>query len=331
MKKRLFKDKKIAILTEGGKTIGIGHIIRCLALYQAFEANGARPELIVNGDKSVDRFLKDKNYQTSDWIKKPGRLFQAINGVGCVVIDSYLAPASLYRKIARQAPGKLVVIDDLNRLAYPRGIVVSPSIYGDSLNYPRNKAINYLLGKDYVLLRKPFWFVPAKKLKKKVKNVIITLGGSDQRSFINQLLDFLSVNFPSFNYHLVASNFQVKAGRDLKLTVHRELSALEMRRLMQKCDLAISAGGQTLYELARVGTPVIAICLADNQALGMEFFSRLGMIENAGMIGSKSLWVRLAGSFNKILRYETRVKMRTNGANVIDGKGPQRIIEEVAK
>lgn len=35
--------------------------------------------------------------------------------------------------------------------------------------------------------------------------------------------------------------------------------------LMQKADIAISAGGFTLYELCACGTPTITYCMADNQ------------------------------------------------------------------
>jgi UDP-2,4-diacetamido-2,4,6-trideoxy-beta-L-altropyranose hydrolase len=331
MKNRMLVGQKIAILTEGGKNIGVGHIVRCLALYQAFEANGARPELIINGDKTVERFLEQKRYRLINWLKYSELLFSVLAGFDRVVIDSYLAPAALYRKIAGKISGQLVVIDDLNRRTYPGGLVINPSIYGDRIKYPRNKAITYLLGKEYIILRQPFWNVPARKLRKNVKDVMIALGGSDQAAFLEKLLKFLSVNYRSFRYHLVAPKFRAASDHGLKLSVYHDLSAREMLRLMRKCDLAVSAGGQTSYELARTGTPAVAVCLADNQAVGLEFFSRLGMIESAGGIGSKKLWAKLAGSLNKLLRYEARAKMQLSGANVIDGKGAQRIIEKVVK
>ena len=44
---------KVIILTEGGKNMGIGHLARCLSLYQAFEDKNINAEIIVNGDKTL--------------------------------------------------------------------------------------------------------------------------------------------------------------------------------------------------------------------------------------------------------------------------------------
>ncbi len=42
-----------------------------------------------------------------------------------------------------------------------------------------------------------------------------------------------------------------------------------MKNAMIKCDIAISAAGQTLFELARIGVPTYAVQVAENQTLNM--------------------------------------------------------------
>ncbi|MBI5140367.1 MAG: hypothetical protein HZA94_02890, partial [Candidatus Vogelbacteria bacterium] len=57
-KRKLKKSRmKVLILTEGGKSIGAGHLARCSALYQACEEKGANVELVINGDDSVSFLL----------------------------------------------------------------------------------------------------------------------------------------------------------------------------------------------------------------------------------------------------------------------------------
>ena len=51
---------KVYILTEGGYDIGIGHVTRCLSLYQAFEVKGIKPFFIINGDETVKDLLNGK-------------------------------------------------------------------------------------------------------------------------------------------------------------------------------------------------------------------------------------------------------------------------------
>ncbi|NQT30300.1 MAG: UDP-2,4-diacetamido-2,4,6-trideoxy-beta-L-altropyranose hydrolase [Candidatus Saganbacteria bacterium] len=316
---------KILILTEGGKNKGLGHIARCTALYQIFGEKGANPELIINGDNTLLYLLKDKNYQIFNWLKEKQRLFKIIAEADSIVIDSYLAPKSFYNKISQVFSGQLIMLDDLNRLKYPRGIVINPSIYGDTLNYPQNDEIIYLLGRDYIILRKPFWSVPRKQARKRVKNILIAFGGTEQNGFLNKLLEYLSKNYPDFNYHLVASNFYPKPDLCLKLNLYSKLSAEEIKRLMSKCDFCISAGGQTLYELVRTSTPTIAVCFAQNQSIGLEFFKRKGLIEDVGWVSANDIWRRLARSFGKLLLYKTRNRMIKNNTIIIDGKGPRRL------
>lgn len=53
----------VFILTEGGKDAGLGHITRCISIYQAFEKVGIQAKLIVNGDEAVQDLLKYKNFR----------------------------------------------------------------------------------------------------------------------------------------------------------------------------------------------------------------------------------------------------------------------------
>lgn len=49
---------------------------------------------------------------------------------------------------------------------------------------------------------------------------------------------------------------------------------------MEKCDVAISACGSTLYELAVCGVPTIGIIIADNQIGICEKLNNMGVIKN---------------------------------------------------
>ncbi|MCR5796546.1 MAG: hypothetical protein K6G63_01315 [Eubacterium sp.] len=43
---------------------------------------------------------------------------------------------------------------------------------------------------------------------------------------------------------------------------------------MQKCDIAISAAGSTLYELCACGVPTITYTTADNQIKAEKFLAK---------------------------------------------------------
>jgi spore coat polysaccharide biosynthesis predicted glycosyltransferase SpsG len=305
---------KVLILTEGGEKIGFGHITRCIALCEAFEEKCINPEMLVNGESSILGLLKHKNFKIHDWIKNKEKLFQNIAKSDFIVIDSYLAEKSIYDKISEITDGKMLMIDDYNRIDYPKGIILNPSIYVDKLNYLRKSDNTYLLGKDYIILRKEFWDVPEKKISKKVKNVLITFGGANNYDLANKIAHFLK---EKFNIKIYIVNAKIK-----------KLTAKEMLNLMLKSDVCISGGGQTTYELARVGVPTIGICFAENQKLDLMAWKSLGFIEDICWDNKdENIIGKIYNSFNSLLSYQKREKLSEIGKSFMDAQGAKNIIK----
>ena len=65
---------RVFIITEGGRNIGFGHITRCISLYQAFERRKIIPELIVNGDNTIEELLKDIGYHQQQLVEEAARV-----------------------------------------------------------------------------------------------------------------------------------------------------------------------------------------------------------------------------------------------------------------
>ena len=165
---------RVFILTEGSKNIGFGHVTRCFSLYQAFEEKGILPTFIINGDESVKNFINNtKNTLFFNWLNDQKKALTFIKGADIVIIDSYLADLSLYEKISELAKVS-VYIDDNKRLDYPKGVILNGAIYAKELNYSQKEKQIYLLGTRYIPLRKEFWDVPEKKIKKELKTIMIT-------------------------------------------------------------------------------------------------------------------------------------------------------------
>jgi UDP-2,4-diacetamido-2,4,6-trideoxy-beta-L-altropyranose hydrolase len=307
---------KILMLTEGGEKIGFGHITRCIALCEAFEEKDITPELVVNGDDSILDLLKHKNFKIYNWIKNKEKLLQDIANSDFVVIDSYLAEKSIYDKISEVTNCKILMIDDYNRIDYPKGIVVNPSIYGDELDYLRKSVAIYLLGKDYIILRKEFWTVPEKKINKKVENVLITFGGVNKNNLAEKIGNFLR---EKFNINIYIVNAKIN-----------KLTAKEMLNLMLESDICISGGGQTTYELARAGVPTIGICLAENQIGNLTSWEKVGILKNANWFNNKMLFQAIEKIFND-LSFDSRLRMSKTGKECFDGQGSKRIIKEILR
>lgn len=308
---------KVFILTEGGSKIGFGHLTRCISLYHAFKEKGASPEFVVNGDTTIKDLLKDKNYRIFNWLEEKDKLFEIIEEADIVFIDSYLAKKFLYDKISRMTDGRLIMIDDYNRMAYPKGIVINPSIYGDRLNYHKKDGVVYLLGKEYIILRKEFWTIPEKRINPQVKKVLITFGAMDHSDLAKRVVNCLKNKF-DFNFYIVD-------------TQKDKLTAKEILNLMLKADICISGGGQTTYELARVGVPTIGICFAENQRFNLKGWQEKGFIEYIGWHNDNNLLEKIVNAVNKFIFFEERAKRSDIGKDYVDGKGVKRIVSKLMK
>ncbi len=321
----------IYILTEGGKEIGFGHICRCLALYKALKKNRINPVLVINGDISVKEILPKEETYLLNWLEELNFLKQ-LEKAHAIIIDSYLAPLSFYKKLA-SLPSELLIIDDFNRLPYPRGIILNSAPFSERLSYPSNSQIKYLLGLKYALLRPAFWKTPHRKIKENVKNILVTLGGSDIVNFTPELLTFLKKEFPNFKKKVVIGKSfknisEIEKIKDINIKLIYFPTAKKMRDIMLSVDIAISAGGQTLYELSCTGTPTVAIITAENQIYNVNGLTELGIVENAGWYNSSNFWKKLKIILTSLIDNKTkREKMAQKGQTLVNGQGAKRVAE----
>lgn len=324
---------KIIIITEGGKDIGFGHITRCLSLYQAFEEKEIIPEFILNSDDNIEYLLKGINYKKLNWIEKRDKLFELIKGADIAIVDSYLADSSFYIQTSNLVKIP-VYIDDNKRLDYPEGVVLNGNIHAETLNYPKKEGVTYLLGTKYTPLRKEFWAVPKKKIKEKIENIMVTFGGDDARNMTPKILRFLKKKYPKIKRNvIIGKSFnnidEIKSETDYNTKLIYHPNAQKIKGIMLESDIAISAGGQTLYELARIGVPIIGICVADNQLESVKEWDNIGFLEYAGLYYRNNIITKI----DKLLKILENIKIRKSkykiGRKFVDGKGSLRIINRI--
>lgn len=318
---------KVAIITEGFNGTGYGHLTRCLSLYQAFEEKNIIPLYIANCDEDGKKFIGNVNLLQFDWLNNAEKLYNTINDYDIAIIDSYLAPLEIYEKIHKNVK-KAVYFDDYLRLNYPPGVIVNGAIGAEKLPYKKDDRHMYLLGVEYIPLRKEFWDVkPIKKENKEISDVLITFGGQDIRNLTFQILELLLGNYTKLNYHVIipSNNYTSRISEYPKnVCFYNSLTAKEMLSLMLKCDIAVTAAGQTTYELARIGLPTIAIGVVENQKFNIDGWLEIGFLSN-------KLWfsdINLAVNFKKEFDIFYNQKNK-NRVIYCDGNGARRIVRKL--
>jgi UDP-2,4-diacetamido-2,4,6-trideoxy-beta-L-altropyranose hydrolase len=324
---------KVVIITEGGESIGFGHITRCSSIYEALELRNISPLFIVKGDQSIENLLVNKNHIIFDWINDTEFLYKKIENSDLVIIDSYLASVEIYQKISELA-AKSLFLDDNLRIKYPAGIVLNGCIFAEDLPYPVNQKKSYLLGSRYIPLRKVFWDVQKKLLKENIESIMITFGGDDFTNTTPKILSLLKIKFSHLKKKVIIGR-SFKNSNEIEKFIDQNTELIlypkadEMKQIMLESCIAISAAGQTLYELARIGVPVIAVGVADNQENNIKGWQKADFIEFGGWCNDTDLLNNIEKCINKLDDISYRKNKSLTGKNFVDGHGSPRIVQEL--
>lgn len=323
---------KVKIFTEGGPNIGLGHIARCTSLYDEIRKQNYEVDFFVFGEIESIELLKNRKVISANWIDD-NFLSENVRFDDYCIVDSYLATKDILEILSMKAK-KVLFIDDMNRINYPRGIVVNPSLDIGSISYLENHECTYFWGPDYIILRSPFINVEREEVRTKVDKVMITMGGSDFRNLTPIIINEICNHYPQIKFDIVIgatfSNInEIKKISNTNITFHYNVDENTMRDLMVKADYAITAAGQTIYELLATRTPFIPIQIADNQSNNINSLCELDLIINSIDYSSDSLAKELNESFVQLLDYKIRNDLVLKFQNVIDGKGRERIIKKL--
>ncbi|MFX0560700.1 PseG/SpsG family protein [Tepidibacillus infernus] len=323
---------KVYIFTEGGSKFGYGHVVRCSSLYSELENRGIDVEYIINGNEEVVEVLGDKKHMVRNWLSTD-YLSTILNNEVYAIVDSYLANFGIYEYISKHTK-KSLFIDDNMRLTYPKGIVVNPSIYAKELKYPQIKGVHYLLGNEYVILRGSFFDSKRETLKTEVKEILVTLGGADIRNITPKILDILNTEYPNVVKNVVIGKGfknieEIKRIDDKNISYYYNVNGIEMKALMLRSDMAISAAGQTIYELIKTETPFIPIRIIDNQENNVKGLLKYNLVNRVLDSESSNFTKELSNEIRLLMNLENRTILYNSMKGIIDGLGRTRIIDEL--
>jgi spore coat polysaccharide biosynthesis predicted glycosyltransferase SpsG len=101
---------------------------------------------------------------------------------------------------------------------------------------------------------------------------------------------------------------------------------------MLKSDVALTGGGQTIYELAATATPAAAIEIAPNQRRNAEEFSKRNALSLVGRADERDVIEKAVDAIATLAAdRETRVAMGTTGRRLVDGRGAERVAQRIAE
>ena len=330
---------RIALLPDSGPGVGLGHVSRCLALGRAAVALGAHVRLVAGPEARAAALARSASFETIAVPTVNGEA--AIDRLGEVemdvaVVDSYRAPAALFASL-RSVAASVIAVDDLADRSLPVDVIVNGGVAAEGLPYGRAPGTCLLLGARYALLDPRYAEPPPPRTERRVQRVLVTLGGGRHADDLRQALAALDHTLPDVAVDVVVG----PGGSDPQLTgaartsPHRVLvheNPAGLRELIAAADLAISGAGMTLYELAAMATPAVAVCMADNQRPNFEAFDRAGAALAGGRAGEAGLRASLAAALERLgADAGLRRTVGERGRALVDGHGAARVARAISE
>lgn len=326
--------------------IGIGHMMRCFSIAGEMRKRRCeatffvadRTSAAMAADAGFGYYLLNTDYDHLD--VEADRLLQVMRDKGAnnLLVDSYFVTENYLKKIREVA--NVVYIDDIDKFIYPCDLLINYNIYADSLHYEeryRAAGLNtkFALGLDYMPLRKEY--IGLAPVPHDGFRVLVTTGATDSMDICGHLLrkvmaeglnkdcEFICI-LGRYNHNREALLQEFGQARNIHLIDPQKTLA----DLVAKCDMAVTAGGTTVYELCAGGLPSVMLTLADNQMNAARTFSERGIIPYAGDVrsGMEETIESIADAIRDYHAHpEKRAAVSERMKTVVDGRGAERIAD----
>lgn len=333
----------LLVRADAAVTSGIGHVMRCLALAQAWQhAGGDVIFAMAQSTVAIQERLRSESVKVVAIHGVPGSaedMQQTIDAAlfhkaEWLVVDGYHFDAHYVSEL--QNVLSLLVIDDNGELeSYSSELVLNQNVHARAEMYAkRAPRTRLLLGPHYALLRNEFtayrnW---ARKVPERGTRILLTMGGSDPKDLTPRVLSALAdLSIDNLQIRVVvggsAENRSGVAEKAERFPGRVEVmsNVANMAESMVWADLAIAGAGTTCWEMCLLSMPAILVVVAENQRFIAEHLARIGAAVNAGPAESldcsflAQITAELLGSGDR------RLEMSQSARQLVDGLGSDRV------
>jgi len=318
-----------------GRTIGLGHWYRCLALANELRCCGASRivflvnplEMPLKHQLSLEKFQYLESPSWLQWDTIQAVLEEYQNAV--ILLDTMESEVEYVKQLATKA------------------FVITIGGSGDGRNHaqvridgmiPRLGFANGFQGKvlyvgpEYLILRKEFLPEPTFMVKPSIRRVFIALGGDTEALGLSVAQALVEV-CPELQITVLVGPLA-----DVALTGNAGLvqicqAVANPRPLMESSDLGITSGGMTTYELLRLGVPVLMLPQNPLQEPAAMSFMQAGVGLCIFGNDQKPDHIRsvLKEKMASMMPQEVRLQYSLNGRRLVDGCGLKRVMDIIER
>ena len=346
--------KDLLIRADATGKIGTGHVMRCLALAEAWQRRGGRAVFLGRCESEslksripsggFDWIPIEKCYPDPFNIDHTIDILRKLNARPetrdvWLVADGYNFDDVFQRKV-RQAGYPLLLVDDYGQSRHCYAdIVLNQNISASSAFYQdREPHALLLLGPSYALIRQEFlpWRGRPRQIPDVANKILITMGGADPGNVTFEVLKVLGqLSIPGKEVKVVMGHVNQNcryireecgdAIPDLQFL----FSVEDMPELMAWADLAIIQAGGTLWELLFMGCAVISYATNQLQEEILKTLEEMNILKYQGYADRKDFQPLLTSVYEMASSKKRREEISKLGTDMIDGQGAERVLDHI--
>ena len=330
---------KVYFRVDASAEIGVGHLVRCLALADAIALQGVDCIFILcKRTVQAQSLLGAKTYQVI-WIDPIGpytfeqdakTCLNVLERDDCMVVDQYDLDIR-WERIVKNSVRRLMVIDDLANRAHDCDCLVDPGYGRSKLDYAGLVPdwAELYLGTEFAMLKPEFSDFHAKAPRwPALRRAHVFLGGGAASQWLAWCVDAVLQADPTLHVNAIgqadAPDMELLAknyGGRLKWRSH----LLDMASEYSQCDVAIGSPGTATWERACIGLPSAVIATAKNQIPILQQLDQLGFCRYFGAICEMEKDTMVEKVRNFLGDTGSLQRLRDTGLNSVDGQGIGRI------
>ena len=340
-KKATDRSVKAIIRCDGDSVIGLGHVVRCLALADelrekhgcgiTFAMASGEPGKALVREKGFPIIAKPTDSDEGGWLDD--LMKQQHPDILLLDVRSDLPRDKI--RTYRQNGVLIVTIDDPSDRRLEADLAFYPPV-------PQVDKLEWLgfpgelhIGWEWVILRSQFARKPSQAPKNIMPTVLVGMGGSDPGGLTLKTIRALNnLTFPFRTVLIIGKGFP--HWNELQLLLEHSPCSFDIRvdvtdiaALMDDATVAVAAYGMTAFELAARRIPSILLALTEDHAEAAELFVQAGIAKCLGVaehVQEKAISDALAD-----LLSDTRLlgDMAASASQCVDGLGAQRVAKQI--
>jgi len=333
------KPGTLLIRADANVAIGTGHVMRCLALAEAWQDAGGQsvlttaeiPAVLASRLESsgISVFHIETDPGSGEDAAATSSHAQQVRAAW-IVVDGDRFDSHYLTSLGGEGLRVLLIDDFADRKTFPAELIVNPNLGADVESYRvKNRVAQVLTGPRYVLLRREFQSTEQRRFPEHGKRILITLGGSDPEELTPRIAAALS-DCSDLELTVVAGAGYPNAGplQELSATNLKVIiDSQNMANLMLSADIAVIAAGGTLWELISAGCAVLSYSRNAVQLRVVQELARGGIVVDMGDTNRFDP-AKLESAVKSLAEsVPARKRMAERGWKLVDGRGAARIVE----